>query len=433
MKKTFSINITGFLFTIDEDAFTLLSDYIETIKNVFDKDNDTEISDDIESRIAEILMEMTSGGNGIITYRQVEEVISRIGHPEEFIAEEVSEEKAEEKIVDLGEETEKPENGNISEPPPYHPSNPIIKKKLFRDVNNSVIGGVCSGLAWYLGIDVTILRLIAVLLFFLSASTVTIVYIILWLVVPPAKTPFQQMMMKGESPTLENIERNVTGKNVKNYAYDNNYVNYENKNTGSGAFSIIGKILLVIAAIIGAPVLLIILFILVVCLLAFFGLSWELITNNFGEFGLTDIMFREYSSSFSLLLGIGILLVLGVPVLIVILNAARKQENKIRGSRFIPYLVVWIVGILLIIFPSIALYKAWENLDYKDILSRVNEEKIENPEELSNVDFDKIEGVDINIDSDSYNDSILHIEIVKSAKTDTVTNTQEETISVVTE
>lgn len=88
MKKTFNINVAGFPFTIDDDAYTLLSDYLDTIEHAFAKQDDSrELVNDIESRIAELLLEQTSSGSAIVTAQDVEQVIRRVGQPEEMIEE----------------------------------------------------------------------------------------------------------------------------------------------------------------------------------------------------------------------------------------------------------------------------------------------------------------------------------------------------------
>ncbi|MDE6444767.1 MAG: PspC family transcriptional regulator, partial [Muribaculaceae bacterium] len=88
MKKTFSINIAGFPFIIDEDAYTLLNDYLKTIEHAFSRQEDArEIVSDIEGRVAELLMEQVAEGSQIITINQVEEVITRIGKPEDMLEE----------------------------------------------------------------------------------------------------------------------------------------------------------------------------------------------------------------------------------------------------------------------------------------------------------------------------------------------------------
>jgi len=82
MKKTFNINVAGFPFIIDDDAYTLLDNYLQTIENAFAGNDETrELANDIESRVAELLMERTSTNSPIVSVADVEEVISSVGQP----------------------------------------------------------------------------------------------------------------------------------------------------------------------------------------------------------------------------------------------------------------------------------------------------------------------------------------------------------------
>ena len=86
MKKTFNINISGYVFTIDEDAYELLRNYLDTLHNVFSNETDNaELVADLELRMAELLGVVTEGGAKVITIRNVEELISRMGRPEELV------------------------------------------------------------------------------------------------------------------------------------------------------------------------------------------------------------------------------------------------------------------------------------------------------------------------------------------------------------
>lgn len=203
MNKTFNINISGFVFTVDDNAYELLKNYLDTLHNVFASSPDcAELTSDIEQRIAEILMESTAGGSRVVGLAEVEAIISRMGRPEEFFdGEAVIEEPNGSGRVNIDSQTY-----NMV-PPPYIPKG---RRRLFRDPFNRMIGGVCAGLANYLGVDATWVRLIAVVLAFASLSTICVAYIIMWIVVPEAHTPLEVMQMKGESPTMENIGRTVT-------------------------------------------------------------------------------------------------------------------------------------------------------------------------------------------------------------------------------
>jgi len=182
MEKTLTINISGTVFHIEEDAYAMLQKYTTTLKNYFGKDDEgKEIIADIEARIAEIFTEKTSLKNQAITLEWVEELIETLGTPENF-----SEEAGE----------EEPLAGQKSR-----------KRKLYRDPEQTVIAGVCGGLAAYFNMDPVVIRLIAVLLAMLTSGAGVLVYLLLWIIVPKAVSTTQKLEMKGEEVTIKNIEK----------------------------------------------------------------------------------------------------------------------------------------------------------------------------------------------------------------------------------
>jgi phage shock protein PspC (stress-responsive transcriptional regulator) len=188
MNKTVNINLAGIFFHIDEDAYLKLQRYLEAIKRSFtDSQGRSEIIADIEARIAELFNERVQMDRQVIRVKEVDEVISIMGQPEDYLVDD-----------------------EIFEDEPQH--TPRKKKtssrKLFRDTNNSYIGGVSSGLAHYLGIDATWIRLVWVLLFF-GFGTGILLYILLWVLVPEAKTTAEKIMMTGEPVNISNIEKKI--------------------------------------------------------------------------------------------------------------------------------------------------------------------------------------------------------------------------------
>ncbi|WP_297097512.1 PspC domain-containing protein [uncultured Draconibacterium sp.] len=182
MKKTLTINISGTIFHIEEDAYEELQKYMVVLKNYFGKDDEgNEIFADIEARIAEIFTEKTGGKNQAITLEWVEELIETLGTPENF-----SEEAGEEEPL-AGQKTR--------------------KRKLYRDPEQTVLGGVCGGLAVYFNMDPVVIRLIVVLLALITSGAGMLVYLILWIIVPKAVTTSQRLEMRGEEVTIKNIEK----------------------------------------------------------------------------------------------------------------------------------------------------------------------------------------------------------------------------------
>ncbi len=347
MKKTFSINIAGFPFTIDEDAYTLLNDYLKTIEHAFASVEDSsELVNDIESRIAELLLISSDNGTRILTLADIDSVIARIGKPEEMIEADESiniDANGDEEVV-INEETR-------TTPPPYIPPLPPQQKKLYRDPSNALLGGVCSGIAWYLGWDVTWVRLLVVALAFVSWGTVAVIYIILWIVVPEAVTPLQRMQMMGEQPTMQNIGRTVSDTFREDQGEK---VNQQPSSAPQAAgtlatiFSILAKACIIFGLIIAIPILCALVLGLIGSVFFFlmwgttllFGTGLPFDSPEFDDPYVTRLVF------WGVMCGIGWILTLAIPLYLLV----RKGLN--RKSTFTPSTkkglwIVWIAGFIL--------------------------------------------------------------------------------------
>ena len=184
MKKTFSVNLGNMVYNIDEDAYLLLTEYLDRIETYFSGDKDREdIMNDIEGRISELFSENLGIGKQVITMKDVEKVISIMGDPQE--------------ISGNGENYEKT----------YERTYYTRTRRLYRDPDDRVIGGVSSGLAAYLGIDPVIVRILFVVFFLVAFGL--LVYIILWIVVPEARTTAQKLEMHGNPVNVDNIGKFV--------------------------------------------------------------------------------------------------------------------------------------------------------------------------------------------------------------------------------
>lgn len=184
MKKTITINLNANIFHIDEDAYELLKSYLRSIESHFsNSDERKEIMADIEARLAELFRAGSSNPNVVITLADVEKVIGILGQPEEIAGE---------------------ENAS-SEKEQYQYTR---QRRLYRDIDNRIFGGVCSGLAAFFDVDITLMRVIAILLIFFGGGGL-IVYIILWIFVPAAVTTAQKLEMRGEPVTIKNIGKAV--------------------------------------------------------------------------------------------------------------------------------------------------------------------------------------------------------------------------------
>jgi phage shock protein PspC (stress-responsive transcriptional regulator) len=185
MKKTISINLAGFFFHIDEDAYNDLQNYLAAVKRSMQNEQGTaEIIADIEARIAELFSERISSSQQVITSKIVEDIINIMGQPEDY------------NIDDDNQNTTTDEYSNNS------------TKRLFRDKENAFVGGVSAGLGHYLGVDALWIRLTWILLIF-GLGTGVLLYLIMWCLIPSAKTTAEKLSMMGKSINITNIEEQV--------------------------------------------------------------------------------------------------------------------------------------------------------------------------------------------------------------------------------
>lgn len=194
MNRIITVNIGGIAIQIEEDAYEVLRKYLQKIQSHFaNTQNGSEINDDIEARVAEMLFEKLKDKPSI-NVEDVNSIIEIMGNPTDFEDEEVLEEEAEPKFE--GKKT----------------------RSLFRDTENGILGGVSSGLAHYLNFEVAFIRAIwiALVLFF---GTGVLFYIILWVIIPEAKTTADRLKMMGETPNVNNIKNTI--RDEANKAYEN--------------------------------------------------------------------------------------------------------------------------------------------------------------------------------------------------------------------
>ncbi len=183
MKKTITINLGGMVFHIDEDAYRLLEQYLRSVEVHYSGDPSApEILEDIETRMAELFSEKTGTRKEVIILADAEEVIRIMGHPENFIEE---------------------------DPAPSHQQAGRSRyRRIYRDPDNNILGGVCSGLGAYFNIDPLLFRLVFIGITLLGGAGI-LLYLILWIIVPEAKTTAQKLEMRGEPVNVSNIGKKV--------------------------------------------------------------------------------------------------------------------------------------------------------------------------------------------------------------------------------
>jgi len=187
MKKTLNVAIGGCSFTIDDDAYKALEEYLDSFKAGLDNSSSSnEVMDELEMRIADLLKEKI-GKREVIDKNMVDAVLNQIGPISTRTV------RSEESTSQQNEQQ-------------YRPGNQETVRKFYRDAEGKKIAGVCSGLALYLNIDVTLVRIIF-LVAFLCGSAGFWIYIVLWIVAPEARTAAEKCELRGIPATAENIRR----------------------------------------------------------------------------------------------------------------------------------------------------------------------------------------------------------------------------------
>jgi len=347
MKKTININLAGFVFYIDEDAYEELQKYLKNIKTYLgNTEGREEIIHDIESRIAELFSEKQKQ---VITLIEVSEVIEVMGEPEDYMSEDETEEKTS-----------------------YKSSN----KSLYRDPDSTVLGGVCSGIGHYLNIDAIWIRLIFLAMVWSGVSI--LFYFILWAIIPKAETTAQKLEMKGKAATFSNIEDYVR-KGYENVKDD--FKNVDFKGAGEKAkqgasgffallgelisklFSALGKVLSFIANILGKLLGVIILTTTVALIIA---LTVSFIIGSFIDINIGNDLLSMPGFEFirpdwggpfhPIWYHISMMLTFGIPAFSLLLFALQllfKNMGRLSGGIKIGLLAVWMISLISFIILSL--------------------------------------------------------------------------------
>jgi phage shock protein PspC (stress-responsive transcriptional regulator) len=337
MKKTVTVNLNGRVFTVDEDAYQLLDKYLENIRIYFRREEGlSEIIADFEARIEELFSERVRLGYEVISIEQVEEVISRVGKPADFgDGEPESSSRAE-------------ENGK-DEKQPFQQ----VKKTFFRNNDNKMLGGICSGVAAYFGWDVLIVRIIAIVLMFASSFMIVPVYLLAWVIVPAAKTASEKLQMQGMPITVENIGKTVA-------AEAEPAKKTERRGCMEGfleATVALMKICLIgIGCLIGLPLVFALMIVIVVLFAVLFGAGGGLLAAI--PFGFAhDISFLTFDHP--LLASVSFIFVIGIPLVVLIYSivaSIAKFTPINRGIKWI-ILAVWILALILLLSSGFGINK----------------------------------------------------------------------------
>lgn len=351
MKKNITINLFGQLYHIDEDAYELLKSYQDNMHRYFSaKEGGEEISDDIEHRVAELLSDLQANGTVAITIEHIQEIIHRIGNPEE-----------------IGEESETTgENDEEAQPcPPPPPGNNASartnygsSRRLYRDLKDAMLGGVSSGLSHYFGIsDPIFIRIAWVILLFMPYVPSFIIYIILWIVMPPALTAEERLQMYGKPVNTQTLNEEII-----NAAHPNG-TESGTQHATSGGRRFLDTLLSICAFCFKA---LLFLFLGMVAVMAIFALI-ALIIFTFGGMGVLlhfSFLDPEFYSIANAIndqtwqiwgLLIATIITIGLPLFIVIRRMVNKNRPNSKTSVRTIYVVTWIVALFAAIVLALSI------------------------------------------------------------------------------
>jgi len=352
MKKTIKINISGLVFHIDEDAFEKLENYLDRLKSRFrNTPGENEIIADIESRIAEIFQTRISDTKEVVNLSDVTEVIGMLGEPEEIDGSGEEEGYEVEREFETG----------------YREG----RKRIYRDPDNQVLGGVCGGLGEYFRLDPLIIRIVFIV-FTLIYGVGILIYLLLWIVVPEARTRTEKLEMRGESINVSNIEKSIRKEyeqvktrvgNIKDSrAYNDGRRGLGRLVNGVGRiflafFKVIGAIIGISFVIAGIAILVAIIGSLVA------GHTWFI--NDFMDysgFSVPDVLSVFVDESVAIIGLIALFILVAIPVLGLIYAGVKllfpfRANDKAIG---LSSLSVWVIALVVLL-----IFGASEGMKYK--------------------------------------------------------------------
>jgi phage shock protein PspC (stress-responsive transcriptional regulator) len=357
MNKTITMNLSGIIFHIEEDAYEMLNKYLTTIKGYFkDSEGRDEIMSDIESRIAEMLQDKVNQTKQAVLKMDVESVIAVMGKPEDFAGDNAN---AENNKNDAYEKEDRSAGGK--------------RRRVFRDPDDKILGGVCSGIANYFNFDPLWLRAAFAVSFFVFGSG-ALLYIILCMIIPKARTTAEKLEMRGEKVDINNIGKAVNDefedlkKKMKDFGNDissrenRDRVRTSAEKTTDFLKDIFLNIFKVVGRVFSAIIVVFAVIFMIVLLGTAFGMNFIHISemghdHSYSIYDISDKLFPADMSIYYLV--IGSLLFFGIPLLGIIYSGIKllfgiKNNNKIVKYTFN---TLWLMGVGLLIYVGLRTYQ----------------------------------------------------------------------------
>ncbi len=349
MKKTVTINISGIIFNIDEDAYTKLQKYLEDINAQFSKNDDSkEIIADIEARIAELFSIKITTQNQVINIDDINDMISVMGNPSDFGGDEDTQKKEAETAEVKSDKSWK-------------------SKRIYRDPDHRVLGGVCGGLGAYFNLDPVIFRILMVVTFFAFGP---LLYIILWIAIPKARTTAQKLEMQGKEVNISNIEKNIKEEfeDVKQ-----NFKKMKEESSFNNNGSFIEKLGHVFILATNSLVKVIVGFLGVILIIVGLALLFAFLSTFI--FGFTDFSIGNSAISFSEFVGIftnnqdiyllliTLILVASIPIMSIIYGGIKLIFKIKTGNKYIGIIVaaIWFLSLIYVLVFTVEEARKFRN------------------------------------------------------------------------
>ena len=368
MKKNISINLFGTLYAIDEDAYTLLERYLNSMKSYFARqEGGEEIADDIEHRVAELLWQQKQQGMEAVNIDMIKSIISKIGNPEEI---ENPDEAAEEGTAHATADGSSAQSAQTGDGSGFHynqteqPSASIFDRlkdrvkgrQLFRDSQNKLLGGVLSGLDHYFGTgDPLWWRLGFVALFLILwnfdilAFGLPLLYALLWIIVPETLSPEDRLRMMGKEVNPQNLNAQILSDTATATAQQN----YPHSSGGNPVLKVLfGVFIGLLLLPLGILLLFLVFFILL--LVSVFGgfvkyiLPFDVFHDNMQ--GIPEFI-QTNSTNIWLCILLGIFAI-GIPIFAILRQLFVKEGNLSKGTK-VTLVIVWFLSLLMLILTLI--------------------------------------------------------------------------------
>ena len=365
MKKNISINICGTIYAIDEDAYQLLENYLQSMKNYFrNEEGGDEIADDIEHRVAELLWEYKEKGMTAVNIETIKEIINKVGNPADIDGEASSHSETSDGSYDRSEHSENFFSSFGDETSIFGKIRKNIStRRFYRNADNKMLGGICSGLADYFGVgDVTIWRLAILVLAFVGWGfnmsffhhifpfniinftfnfLVPLTYFVIWIVVPEARTAEDKLRMQGMDVNPENIREQVVS--------DSERTKTERVTTENKASGCLKTLLICFALLLMLPLLIafiaVLIAIFVACMFVFGGVS--VVAGIFPE--IVDLAEPISACGPALWVGlIAALLAVGIPINAFI-RLFKSNTKPLSPYKVTGILFIWLLSIAVIV------------------------------------------------------------------------------------